>query len=113
PHADAAYMASMEHRSAQWSVLVSPNSFSTPVLRRAFGYSGEVPESGYPRNDLLYAPDRAKVAAAVRERLAIPEGRRGVLYAPTWREDRPRQGGRYDPGHQLDLEQVREALGDD
>ncbi|MFD3972031.1 CDP-glycerol glycerophosphotransferase family protein [Streptomyces cyaneofuscatus] len=113
PHADAAYMASMEHRSAQWSVLVSPNSFSTPVLRRAFGYQGEVLESGYPRNDLLYAPDRAKVAAAVRERLAIPEGRRVVLCAPTWREDRPRQGGRYDPGHQLDLDQAREALGDD
>ncbi|MDX3375318.1 CDP-glycerol glycerophosphotransferase family protein [Streptomyces sp. ME02-6991-2A] len=113
PHADAAYMASMEQRSAQWSVLVSPNSFSTPVLRRAFGYSGEVLESGYPRNDLLYAPDRAKVAAAVRERLAIPEGRRVVLYAPTWREDRPRQGGRYDPGHQLNLDQAREVLGDD
>ncbi|MFI8201043.1 CDP-glycerol glycerophosphotransferase family protein [Streptomyces sp. NPDC085942] len=113
PHADAAYMASMEHRSAQWSVLVSPNSFSTPVLRRAFGYSGEVLECGYPRNDLLYAPDRGKVAAAVRERLAIPEGRRVVLYAPTWREDRPRQGGRYAPDLPLDLEQARRALGDD
>ncbi|MFJ3478853.1 bifunctional glycosyltransferase/CDP-glycerol:glycerophosphate glycerophosphotransferase [Streptomyces microflavus] len=113
PHADAAYMASMERRSAQWSVLVSPNSFSTPVLRRAFGYSGEVLECGYPRNDLLYAPDRAMVAAAVRERLAIPEGRRVVLYAPTWREDRPRQGGRYELDLQLDLDQAREALGED
>ncbi|MFD4749610.1 CDP-glycerol glycerophosphotransferase family protein [Streptomyces rubiginosohelvolus] len=113
PHADAAYMASMERRSAQWSVLVSPNSFSTPVLRRAFGYGGEVLESGYPRNDLLYAPDRAKVAAAVRERLAIPEGRRVVLYAPTWREDQPRKGGKYAPDLHLDLAQARETLGDD
>ncbi len=113
PHADAAYMASMERRSAQWSVLVSPNSFSTPVLRRAFGYGGEVLECGYPRNDLLYAPDRAKVAAAVRERLAIPEGRRVVLYAPTWREDQPRKGGKYAPDLHLDLEHARETLGDD
>ncbi|NEE27554.1 CDP-glycerol:glycerophosphate glycerophosphotransferase, partial [Streptomyces sp. SID7982] len=113
PHADAAYMASMERRSAQWSVLVSPNSFSTPVLRRAFGYGGEALECGYPRNDLLYAPDRAKVAAAVRERLAIPEGRRVVLYAPTWREDQPRKGGKYAPDLHLDLEQARETLGDD
>ncbi|MFC9175376.1 CDP-glycerol glycerophosphotransferase family protein [Streptomyces sp. NPDC057107] len=113
PHADAAYMASMEHRSAQWSLLVSPNSFSTPVLRRAFGYSGEVLECGYPRNDLLYAPDRAKVATAVRERLAIPEGRRVILYAPTWREDRPRRAGRYDADLQLDLDQAREVLGGD
>ncbi|MFD4027622.1 CDP-glycerol glycerophosphotransferase family protein [Streptomyces sp. NPDC058576] len=113
PHADAAYMASMERRSAQWSVLVSPNSFSTPVLRRAFGYSGEVLECGYPRNDLLYETDRAKVAAAVRERLAIPEGRRVILYAPTWREDQPRKGGRYAPDLHLDLEHARDALGDD
>ncbi|WP_439080813.1 CDP-glycerol glycerophosphotransferase family protein [Streptomyces sp. WL006] len=113
PHADAAYMASMERRSAQWSVLVSPNSFSTPVLRRAFAYGGEVLECGSPRNDLLYAPDRAKVAAAVREELAIPEGRRVVLYAPTWREDRPRKAGRYAADLPLDLEQAREALGDD
>jgi CDP-glycerol glycerophosphotransferase len=112
PHADAAYMASMEQRSAQWSVLVSPNSFSTPVLRRAFGYSGEVLECGYPRNDLLYAPDRDTVAAAVRERLAIPEGRRVILYAPTWRDDQPRQGGRYGLDLRLDLDQAREALGD-
>ncbi|WP_411079389.1 CDP-glycerol glycerophosphotransferase family protein [Streptomyces sp. cmx-18-6] len=113
PHADAAYMASMERRSAQWSLLVSPNSFSTPVLRRAFGYVGEVLESGYPRNDLLYAPDRAKVAAAVRERLAIPEGRRVILYAPTWREDQPRRSGRYGLDLHLDLDRAREALGDD
>lgn len=30
PHADTAYMESMPHRAAQWSVLVSPNRFSTP-----------------------------------------------------------------------------------
>jgi CDP-glycerol glycerophosphotransferase len=111
--ADTAYMASMPRRAAQWSVLVSPNSFSTPILRRAFGHTGEVLECGYPRNDLLYAPDRAKVAAAVRHSLAVPEGKGVVLYAPTWREDRPKRSGRYGPDLQLDLEQAREALGDD
>ncbi|RPK64171.1 CDP-glycerol:poly(glycerophosphate) glycerophosphotransferase [Streptomyces sp. ADI96-02] len=113
PYADAAYMASMERRAAQWSVLVSPNGFSTPVLRRAFGYEGEVLECGYPRNDLLHADDRAKTAAAVRERLAIPEGRRVVLYAPTWREDRPKRGGRYGHGLDLDPALAADALGED
>ncbi|MER5985245.1 CDP-glycerol glycerophosphotransferase family protein [Streptomyces sp. NPDC001787] len=113
PNADSAYMASMPARAAQWSVLISPNSFSTPILRRAFGHTGEVLECGYPRNDLLHAPDRAKVAAAVREGLAIPDHKRVILYAPTWREDRPRQGGRYGLDLQLDLRRAREALGDD
>ncbi|MEI7034919.1 bifunctional glycosyltransferase/CDP-glycerol:glycerophosphate glycerophosphotransferase [Streptomyces pratensis] len=113
PCADTAYMASMERRAAQWSVLVSPNSFSTPVLRRAFGHSGEVLECGYPRNDLLYAPDRDAIAAEVRERLAIPQGQRVVLYAPTWREDRPKRAGRYGLDLPLDPQQVGEALGED
>ncbi|MFI6125121.1 CDP-glycerol glycerophosphotransferase family protein [Streptomyces sp. NPDC051064] len=111
--ADTAYMESMPRRAAQWSVLVSPNRFSTPVLRRAFGHTGEVLECGYPRNDLLYASDRAKVAAAVRQSLAVPEGKRVVLYAPTWREDRPKRSGLYGLDLQLDLEQARKALGDD
>ncbi|MEV0009409.1 CDP-glycerol glycerophosphotransferase family protein [Streptomyces sp. NPDC047973] len=113
PFADAAYMASMPRRAAQWSVLVSPNSFSTPVLRRAFGYEGEVLECGYPRNDLLHAADRAKVADTVRRSLGVPDGKRVVLYAPTWREDLPKRSGLYGLDLQLDLEQARRALGDD
>lgn len=112
-HADEAYVTTLPRRAAQWSVLVSPNSFSTPVMRRAFGYDGTVLESGYPRNDLLHAPDRGKVADAVRELLRIPEGKRVILYAPTWREDQPKKGGRYGLDLQLDLAQAAQGLADD
>ncbi|MFJ8074615.1 CDP-glycerol glycerophosphotransferase family protein [Streptomyces sp. NPDC096176] len=110
--ANHAYIESLPGRAAQWSLLVSPNRFSTPILRRAFGYDGEVIESGYPRNTLLHAHDRAKVAASVRERLGIPEGKQVVLYAPTWREDRPKGGGRYALDLRLDLAAARAELGD-
>ncbi|MFE2091704.1 CDP-glycerol glycerophosphotransferase family protein [Streptomyces sp. NPDC059460] len=111
--ANAAYIAGIEQRARQWSVLVSPNSFSTPVLRRSFGYRGEMLECGYPRNDLFHASDRTKVAASVRERLGIPSDRRVVLYAPTWREDRPQGGGRYALDLQLDLAAAERELGAD
>lgn len=110
--ANAAYIATLAERARQWSFLVSPNTFSTPVLRRSFGFEGEVLECGYPRNDLFHAPDRAKVAAAVRERLGIPAGKRVVLYAPTWREDQRLGGGRYSLGLQLDLAAAERELGD-
>ncbi|NWF30783.1 CDP-glycerol glycerophosphotransferase family protein [Streptomyces sp. PKU-EA00015] len=110
--ANRPYIESLPARAAQWSVLVSPNRFSTPILRRAFGYDGEVVESGYPRNALLHAEDRAKVAASVRERLDLPGDRTVVLYAPTWREDRPKGGGRYALDLRLDLAAARAALGD-
>ncbi|WP_406485575.1 CDP-glycerol glycerophosphotransferase family protein [Streptomyces sp. NBC_01563] len=111
--ADAAHLATIERRARQWSFLLSPNSFSTPVLRRSFGYPGEILECGSPRNDLFHAPDRTKVAAAVRERLALPEGKRIVLYAPTVREDQPRGGGRYALDLRLDLAVAERELGDD
>ncbi|WTE38534.1 bifunctional glycosyltransferase family 2 protein/CDP-glycerol:glycerophosphate glycerophosphotransferase [Streptomyces sp. NBC_01618] len=111
--ANAAYLATIEQRARQWSVLVSPNRFSTPVLRRSFGYRGEVLECGYPRNDLFHASDRTKVAASVRERLGIPGTKRVVLYAPTWREDRPQGGGRYALDLRLDLAAAERELGAD
>jgi CDP-glycerol glycerophosphotransferase len=70
----------------RWDYLVSPNATSTPLLRGAFRYDGEVLETGYPRNDVLSAPDRDDVRAAVRAELGIPDGRTAVLYAPTWRD---------------------------
>ncbi|MGW1406523.1 bifunctional glycosyltransferase/CDP-glycerol:glycerophosphate glycerophosphotransferase [Streptomyces sp. NPDC002403] len=111
--ADAVRTAALEQRARQWSFLVSPNSFATPVLRRSFGYRGEILECGHPRNDLFHAPDRAKVAAAVRERLALPEGKRVVLYAPTLREDQPLGDGRYALGLRLDLAAAERELGAD
>ncbi|MFI7338543.1 CDP-glycerol glycerophosphotransferase family protein [Streptomyces sp. NPDC050085] len=111
--ADTKYIASLPARADQWSLLVSPNSFSTPILRSAFGYTGDVLASGYPRNDVLHAPDRDKLAASVRETLGIPDGKRVILYAPTWRENQPRRSGRYGLDLQLDLAAAEAALGDD
>jgi CDP-glycerol glycerophosphotransferase len=72
---------------AQWDVLLSPNAASTPLLRQAFRYDGEVLETGYPRNDVLSASNREQRRAAVREQLGIAPGQSAVLYAPTWRDD--------------------------
>ncbi|GAA1412671.1 hypothetical protein GCM10009639_65170 [Kitasatospora putterlickiae] len=111
--ADHGYLAALDRETPHWSLLLSPSPFATPILRRAFRYRGEILESGYPRNDVLARPDQRR-AAAVRHRLGIPEGRRVVLYAPTWREDRPRPDGdgfRFDL--RLDLDRARRALGDD
>jgi CDP-glycerol glycerophosphotransferase len=71
----------------QWDMLISPNSFSTPLLRQAFRFDGELAETGYPRNDVLNSPHRDELRAQLRERLGIGEGETAVLYAPTWRDD--------------------------
>ncbi|MBO2456822.1 bifunctional glycosyltransferase/CDP-glycerol:glycerophosphate glycerophosphotransferase [Actinomadura violacea] len=97
----------------EWSHLLSPNPFSTEIFRRAFAFKGEMLEVGYPRNDLLYSPEADAVARSVRARLGIPEGKRVVLYAPTWRDDQYYSRGRYKHDMRLDLDRARAALGDD
>ncbi|MFL5912798.1 MAG: CDP-glycerol glycerophosphotransferase family protein, partial [Gaiellaceae bacterium] len=81
------YFAMLEREISSWDSLVSPNGFSTEVLRRAFRYEGEIVETGYPRNDVLSAPDRELIRARVRKELGIADGVCAVLYAPTWRDD--------------------------
>lgn len=76
----------LQHDVDRWDYLVSPNRASTPLLRGAFRYEGEVLETGYPRNDVLSAPDRDAIRAAARAELEIPEDHTVVLYAPTWRD---------------------------
>jgi teichoic acid ribitol-phosphate primase len=70
-----------------------------------------VTELGIPRTDLLVGEKRiAADAEAVRERYAIPPGRRVVLYAPTFRGDSV--GAARAPGN-LDLRELEKTLGRD
>ncbi|GAA3227329.1 bifunctional glycosyltransferase/CDP-glycerol:glycerophosphate glycerophosphotransferase [Actinocorallia longicatena] len=102
-----------EHDVPQWDLLLAQNAFSVPLFRRAFGYDGEVLVSGYPRNDALHRPDAAARAAEVRRRLGVPEGKRVVMYAPTWRDDLHSAIGKRGFRLELDLNRLAGALGDD
>lgn len=113
PKANRAYIANLPHMSRQWDFLVSPNTFSTPIMRNAFSCEAEILESGYPRNDVFHAPDRDVRAKRVRQALGLPEGKRVVLYAPTWRDDQRYGGKRFKLDLQIDLPALREELGED
>jgi CDP-glycerol glycerophosphotransferase len=103
----------MAGRAAHWDYLVSPGSWCTPILRDAFGFTGQVLETGRPCNDVLVRPGREEVAARAGERIGLPAGRKVVLYAPALREDRPRGRDRYRFDLRLDLARMRERLGPD
>jgi CDP-glycerol glycerophosphotransferase len=107
-----AYFQHLADDVAKWDLLLSQNAFSTPILRRAFRFTGEICEFGYPRNDLLARGDSG-LAATVRQRLGIPAGKRAVLYAPTWRDNQFYASGRYRFDLRLDLERAWEVLGPD
>jgi CDP-glycerol glycerophosphotransferase len=105
------YFAQLASDVAQWDALISPNPFSTPIMRRAFRFEGDIWETGYPRNDLLVRDDSRAIAASVRRRLGLPDGKRVVLYAPTWRDNQYYASGRYRFDLRLDLERAWQVLG--
>jgi CDP-glycerol glycerophosphotransferase len=98
---------------AHWNYLISPSPAATPVLRSAFRYDGTVLETGYPRTDIFFRPDREQIAARLRARLGLPEGKKVVLYAPTFRDDQRVRGNRFSMQMNLDLRHAERALGDD
>ena len=98
---------------ANWQYVLSPNRFSTPILRRAYDIGGEILETGYPRNDILAAPNRDAATDRLRRRLMLPTGARVVLYAPTYRDEVVDRKGRHRLDLHLDLARLQDALGDD
>jgi CDP-glycerol glycerophosphotransferase len=96
-----------------WDYLVSPNPFTSPILRRAFAYKGTLLETGVPRNDIFRRPDRDERAKAVKERLGIDAGKKVVLYAPTWRDNAFDGPGRYRLDLRFDVHEAAKSLGDD
>ena len=132
PKALRAYRRVLTQRAENWQYVVSPGAFATPILAEAFPFGSEVLETGLPRTDLLFHPDRDRIAGEVKRRLGV-EGKHVVLYAPTYRDqldyrpprrpgqlrnlptyssDSPRHGG-YRLGPMLDPTTMASALGDD
>jgi CDP-glycerol glycerophosphotransferase len=71
--------------SSHWDIMLAQNPFSADVFRSAYAFKKPIWQEGYPRDDVL----RTGSGAAIRARLGIDPATTVVLYAPTWRDDRP------------------------
>lgn len=106
------YRENIISESENWSYLISPNRYSSEIFRSAFGYRGEIIESGYPRNDILYTADD-KLAEEIKRKLQIPVEKKVILYAPTWRDDDFYKVGQYKFTFQFELEMMKERFGNE
>lgn len=101
-------------QSREWDYMVSANPFSTDVFERAFAFDREkILEAGYPRNDILYAENKDEIALEVKREFGIPEDKRVILYAPTWRDNQFYGKGRYKFELAMDLQRMREEFSGD
>ncbi|WFN90581.1 CDP-glycerol glycerophosphotransferase family protein [Arcanobacterium wilhelmae] len=115
------FRQSILRQANEWNLLLAQTPAAGEILAKAFGYTGEVFDSGYPRNDVLNDSDesfmrrlRVRNQLGVRISDGITPSRRPqmvVLYAPTWRESALRDGER--SVHLLDIAELSRILGDD
>jgi CDP-glycerol glycerophosphotransferase len=103
--ANPGYLEKLAEEAPNWSFLVSPSSFCTEVMRRAFRYDGEICELGSPRNDVLFTGDRTAITERVRQVVGVAPDRKLLLYAPTWRDNEFYGPGRYKFDMRLDVSQ--------
>ena len=104
------YKRNFVNESGKWDYLVSPNPYSTEIFKRAFHYKGKVIESGYPRNDVLTNHSETLISS-LKQKLGIPEEKKIMLYAPTWRDNEFYQKGKYKFEFQFDLENWKKEYG--
>ncbi|MET8681417.1 CDP-glycerol glycerophosphotransferase family protein [Streptomyces sp. NPDC004647] len=103
-----------QHRDmiSRWDVLISPSQEFERTFVRANEFTGELLTCGLPRNDPLVRwnePEQRDRAAAARARLQIPDGRRMLLYAPTFRDGERGTGNSI----RIDLAEIAERCGRD
>ncbi|OIK11445.1 CDP-glycerol--glycerophosphate glycerophosphotransferase [Bacillus sp. MUM 13] len=106
------YKQNFHQESSKWDYLISPNPYSSEIFSRAFAVDpGKVIETGYPRNDVLYNENNSASISSLKKKMGIPDDKKVILYAPTWRDDEFYSKGRYKFSLKLDLNEMREKLG--
>lgn len=105
----------------KWTYLLSPSPYASEHLADAFGLPWDrrpsvIVEEGYPRNDeiaLSAADPSGARQRELRKRLGVPENKKVLLYAPTWRDDSYQAGVGYTFDYLIDFDLLRRELGDD
>ncbi len=108
------YKENFHAESSKWDYLISPNAYSTVIFARAFNVDPtKILETGYPRNDLLYNGNNRDTIDSLKRKLGIPLEKKVILYAPTWRDDEFYGKGKYKFDIKLDLNKMKQELGDE
>lgn len=107
------YKRNFVREASKWDFLLSPNSYSTEIFRRAFNFNKKIIESGYPRNDYLINNNNIREIINIKKQLNLPLDKKIILYAPTWRDNNFYGRGRYKFDLHIDLDLLKEKLSND
>lgn len=108
------YKMEVYQKTKDWDYFISDNEYATEIFQRALLIPKEkIIEYGYPRNDVLYAPDREEIARQLKKKLNIPMDKKVILYAPTWRDEDYDMDEEYPVTVPIDFQLMQERLSDE
>lgn len=107
------YKKNFYDNAQTWDYLISQNSYSTEIFKKAFGFKKEILEIGYPRNDILFRKNNKEEIYKIKEQLGLPQDKRIILYAPTWRDNEFYSNGIYKFNTGLDFPLLMKELKED
>lgn len=93
-------------RCGRWDHLVVQSDRVAEITKSCFAYKKNYLKLGYPRNDVLFSEDKEEICSNVKKELGIPDNKKVILYAPTWRVK-----NKFDM--KLDLDRFSEELSDE
>jgi len=110
----AKYKKNFYAETSRWDYLVSPNRYSTNIFKTAFWMDEERTwEIGYPRNDILVnRSNDQEYINQIKKDLNLPEDKKVIMYAPTWRDDEFVKKGQYLFDLKINLENLQKELGE-
>jgi CDP-glycerol glycerophosphotransferase len=106
------YKENFLKEAKNWDYLISPNAYSTEIFRSAFQFKKEVLETGYPRNDFICKHNNKETIKNLVTDYGLPLDKKVILYAPTWRDNQFHKKGKYSFDINLDLDLLKEKLGE-
>lgn len=106
------YKENFIKESSKWDFLISPNAYSTEIFKRAFQFERKIIESGYPRNDFLINSNNQESINNIKKSNNLPLDKKIILYAPTWRDNQFYAKGKYKFNLRMDLDLMKEKLGE-
>lgn len=98
----------------RYTYALSPSDFYTEKFTSAFnlkelGKENIFIQKGYPRNDFLYTLDEAQIRN-LKTQFGIPDDKKVILYAPTWRDNQHVAGVGYTYDLGIDFDELYKEL---
>ncbi|BCJ96281.1 hypothetical protein acsn021_38500 [Anaerocolumna cellulosilytica] len=107
------YKKNFYDNTRTWDYLISQNNYSTEIFKRAFAFDKKVLEIGYPRNDILFYGNNEAYISDIKQKFGLPEDKKILLYAPTWRDNEYYEKGSYKFSNAMDFDKLMEKLGEE